>query len=90
MTDYSCPNCGSEGTLNGWEAPGAPDEWVERYTCVDCSNTYEIAFHMEGLDPHERLAKHVLAMEDDSYLTGHPEWLEIVSDAKAALGIASV
>lgn len=29
------------------------------------------------------LAEHVLAMADDAYLTGHPEWIEIVEEARA-------
>ena len=31
------------------------------------------------------LIEHVLAMENDAYLVGHPEWEFIVADAKAAL-----
>ena len=31
------------------------------------------------------LAQHVIAMADDAYLTGHPEWAEIVKDARNAL-----
>lgn len=31
------------------------------------------------------LAKHVLAMETDAYLSGHPEWEHIVADARAAI-----
>jgi hypothetical protein len=30
-----------------------------------------------------RLAEHVLAMADDAYLMGHPEWAEIVDEARA-------
>lgn len=34
----------------------------------------------------QKLAQHVLAMQDDAYLMGHPEWAEIVKDAvKAAV-----
>jgi hypothetical protein len=29
------------------------------------------------------LAEHILAMADDAYLIGHPEWLEIVKEARA-------
>ncbi len=29
------------------------------------------------------LANHIIAMADDAYLTGHPEWLEIVEEALA-------
>lgn len=29
------------------------------------------------------LAEHIIAMADDSYLEGHPEWLEIVKEARA-------
>lgn len=32
----------------------------------------------------EKLILHVLAMADDAYLTGHPEWQEIVKDAHEA------
>lgn len=31
------------------------------------------------------LAKHIVIMEDDSYLSGHPEWNEFVKEAKDAL-----
>lgn len=31
------------------------------------------------------LANHVLVMADDAYLTGHPEWHEIVKEAHSAL-----
>lgn len=31
------------------------------------------------------LAKHVLAMRNDAYLTGHPEWNDIVNEAESAL-----
>ena len=33
-----------------------------------------------------RLANHVMAMKDDAYLVGHPEWEHIVIDAYRALG----
>jgi hypothetical protein len=32
----------------------------------------------------DALVSHVLAMADDAYLVGHPEWLEIVADADQA------
>lgn len=32
------------------------------------------------------LAKHVIAMQTDAYLSGHPEWQEICAEARAALG----
>lgn len=31
------------------------------------------------------LAEHVLAMADDDYLRGHPEWEAIVAEARAVL-----
>lgn len=31
------------------------------------------------------LCSHILAMADDSYLCGHPEWIEIVNEAKKAM-----
>lgn len=33
----------------------------------------------------EKLALHIMAMADDSYLAGHPEWAEIVTEAASAL-----
>jgi hypothetical protein len=30
--------------------------------------------------------KHVLAMDDDAYLSGHPEWAAIVDEAKSLEG----
>jgi len=34
------------------------------------------------------LAEHILAMADDTYLTGHPEWYEIVADAERVVGMS--
>ena len=31
------------------------------------------------------LAEHVLAMDGDAYLNGHPEWAEIIREAKDAI-----
>jgi len=31
------------------------------------------------------LAKHILAMRNDAYLTGHPEWHDIIQEAEQAL-----
>jgi hypothetical protein len=31
------------------------------------------------------LAFHIVAMQDDAYLSGHPEWNELVKEAKATL-----
>lgn len=31
------------------------------------------------------LAKHIIVMADDAYLTGHPEWLAIVAEAERAI-----
>lgn len=33
-----------------------------------------------------KLAEHVLAMADDAYLMGHPEWAAIVDDARGQAG----
>ena len=33
-------------------------------------------------NPVRDLVRHILAMENDAYLSGHPEWAEIVKDAK--------
>lgn len=35
--------------------------------------------------PLVQLAQHILAMANDDYLTGHPEWAEIVREAESAL-----
>ena len=35
------------------------------------------------------LAEHIEAMHDDDYLTGHPEWLAIVEEARAAIAKAT-
>lgn len=32
------------------------------------------------------LAYHIIAMENDSYLAGHPEWNEFVTEAKEVIG----
>lgn len=37
-----------------------------------------------------KLAQHVIAMHDDAYLSGHPEWVEIVNEAKSAIAKAEV
>jgi hypothetical protein len=34
-----------------------------------------------------RIVKHVLAMENDPYLCGHPEWVAICEEARAALNL---
>lgn len=34
-----------------------------------------------------KLAEHVLAMADDDYLLGHPEWYDIVADAERVVGM---
>ena len=31
------------------------------------------------------LALHIITMQDDAYLAGHPEWEEIVKEAKKVL-----
>lgn len=36
-------------------------------------------------DRLREVARHVVAMADDAYLSGHPEWAEIVREARAAL-----
>ena len=32
-----------------------------------------------------KVAEHILAMADDAYLTGHPEWAVIAEEARQAL-----
>jgi len=41
---------------------------------------------MAVLETLRTLADHVLALADDPYLAGHPEWHEIVKDAREARG----
>jgi len=38
-------------------------------------------------EPGRSLAEHVLALADDAYLAGHPEWREIVREAVGVLNI---
>lgn len=33
----------------------------------------------------KKLAEHILGMQDDSHFSGHPEWNEIVKDAKEVM-----
>ena len=54
------------------------------------NTTTDILSHVNALVAAETalyrlLAQHVLAMAYDPYLDGHPEWAEIVKDARAAL-----
>ena len=35
------------------------------------------------------LAKHIETMSDDAYLIDHPEWIEIVNEARAAIARAT-
>lgn len=37
------------------------------------------------VDRLNALAQHVIAMHDDAYLTGHPEWNAIVQEARGAI-----
>lgn len=37
------------------------------------------------MNNYHQLANHIIAMQDDSYLSGHPEWHEIVKEAKNAV-----
>jgi hypothetical protein len=51
------------------------------YSCGDGSGTDNA--HLIAKAPGlYQLAQHIVAMADDAYLTGHPEWLEIVSEAQ--------
>lgn len=36
------------------------------------------------MNKFEQLAQHIITMHDDAYLAGHPEWHEIVNEAKEA------
>lgn len=39
----------------------------------------------DRFDAAMALVRHVLAMRNDAYLDGHPEWLAIVADADKAI-----
>lgn len=50
----------------------------------------EDLFSEQRLNPIEQaiaLCKHIIVMEDDTYLIGHPEWNEIVDEAKRVLNL---
>lgn len=53
----------------------------------ECEKTYGPNYYLEIPTENEgiALATHIVAMADDAYLVGHPEWLEIVEEAKALL-----
>ena len=38
-----------------------------------------------ALTPAQQLAQHILVMKDDAYLSGHPEWMHIIQEAKVSL-----
>lgn len=40
---------------------------------------------VQRIDAYRSIVAHVLAMADDAYLMGHPEWCEIVKEARALL-----
>jgi len=51
----------------------------------------DAAFIVRAVNSHAAfmsLAQHILAMTDDTYLVGHPEWNEIVIQAHAAIAQA--
>lgn len=78
------------GILRGWEGrilEAGRDGFVDVRFDDDGNRSSGVdeTFPMTDLIPVREvaLAQHVLAMADDSYLTGHPEWIEIVAEAKA-------
>jgi len=48
------------------------------------SNHADARLITTALDGH-KLAEHIDAMANDAYLTGHPEWREIVDEARALI-----
>lgn len=40
---------------------------------------------MNKIEKLTEVALHIIAMEDDAHLSGHPEWYEIVKEAKEAI-----
>jgi len=58
------------------------------YGCSHCKETWSIDDSMRP-KMESKLARHILAMADDAYLVGHPEWLEIVKDAQKVRDDAS-
>lgn len=53
----------------------------ELYTEEELANARAISAVPELL----KLAQHILAMSDDAYFMDHPEWTEIVNEAKQAI-----
>jgi hypothetical protein len=45
---------------------------------------YEVDITLDGIKKLKKLCDHVLALEDDSYFQGHPEWEHICNDAREA------
>jgi len=54
-------------------------------TCADAESNANL---MAAAPDLLKIAQHIIAMHDDSYLSGHPEWVEIVNEAKAAIAKA--
>jgi hypothetical protein len=45
----------------------------------------------DGRQPVGRqLSQHIIAMADDAYLSGHPEWQTIVADARRAAEVSAI
>jgi len=76
-TLYGCAHCGQQGfTMRGIKAHQGSKA---------CARRQEEAAATDGL---LKLARHIVAMADDTYLTGHPEWYAIVEEAKADIARA--
>ena len=80
--------CRCHATIAAYNAyPGRNGYWH----CRDCISpeegyaTVEEANEAISEESLLTLAKHIVAMENDPYLEGHPEWVEILEEAKAIL-----
>src|SRR3990172_6515084 len=54
----------------------------------DIANAALIVRAVNSFEAMREALNHVIAMSDDAYLVGHPEWDAIVNDARAALRAA--
>jgi hypothetical protein len=49
--------------------------------------TLKIPEQRDGIEEAKDLCEHIIAMADDSYLMGHPEWEEITTEASNVLSM---
>lgn len=67
---------------------GAPTAHTTVHTWNGKEESATAQFIVQACNAHEglmNLATHIVAMADDAYLIGHPEWGAIVEEAQALL-----